>query len=86
MKPEPDGHPRILIVEDEPETADVLTQLLELKASAEVEVAKSLHDARERIRDSVYDLITLDYQLPDGHGLELLSEITSAEKHPPRSS
>jgi PAS domain S-box-containing protein len=78
-----DGNPRILVVEDEPDTADVLKQLLELKSSAEVEIAESLQVAREKIQSAAYDLITLDYQLSDGLGLELLSEITSSEAHPP---
>ncbi len=83
MRQEPDGSPRVLVIEDEPETADILKQLLELKSAARVDIAPSLENARERIRSSAYDLITLDYQLPDGFGFDLLPEITAAEQHPP---
>jgi len=83
MEPEPDGHPKILIIEDEPETADVFRQLLEVQSSAEVEIANSLDEARVRMRGSTFDLITLDYKLPDGLSLDFLSEITASEKHPP---
>lgn len=79
----PGGIPRILLVEDEPETADVLRQLLELKVSADVEIADSIRGARDRMQSSSYDLVTLDYRLPDGFSMEFLAEITSAEKHPP---
>ena len=79
----PDRNTRILIVEDEPDIADVLKQLLELKSSAEVDVAENLRTAREKMRSSAYDLITLDYQLSDGFSFELLAEITASEAHPP---
>jgi len=79
----PDRNPKILIVEDEPDIADVLKQLLELKSSAKVDVAENLRTAREKMRSSAYDLITLDYQLSDGFSFELLAEITASEAHPP---
>jgi PAS domain S-box-containing protein len=80
---EPDRNPKILVVEDEPDIADVLKQLLELKSSAVVDIAGNLQTAREKISSSSYDLITLDYQLPDGFSFELLAEVTSSEAHPP---
>ncbi len=75
---EPDRTPRILVVEDEPETAEVLKGLLELKNSAEVETTGSIRGARERIASSGFDLVTVDHKLPDGSGLDLLSELTSS--------
>ena len=75
--------PRILVVEDEAETAQLLKQLLELKTSARVESAGSLAEARALISSSEYDLVTVDHRLPDGLGMDLLAEITSDEQHPP---
>ncbi|MHB8896961.1 MAG: response regulator, partial [Candidatus Geothermincolia bacterium] len=39
--------------------------------------------AREALADATYDVVTLDYQLPDCSGLDLLDEITAIEHHPP---
>lgn len=76
-------NPRILVVEDEPEMARVLKQLLEVRSSAEVETAATLAGAREKLASNPFDLVTLDYRLPDGFGFELLTEITSSKEHPP---
>ncbi|MBU1670305.1 MAG: PAS domain S-box protein [Actinobacteria bacterium] len=75
--------PTILVIEDEAEVAQILESLLERKLSANVKTATSLSAARERLRSGAYDVITLDYKLPDGSGLELLQEIASSEDHPP---
>lgn len=74
---------RILVVEDEKTTALVIRTLLERKLSADVTVACDCASAREYLSSSTFDLVTLDYQLPDGNGLELLAEITAFEDGPP---
>lgn len=73
---------RILVVEDEEGTAAVLRRTLEKKLGAEVDVAFDCAEARGCLASS-YDLVTVDYQLTDGDGLELLREIISLEKAPP---
>lgn len=74
---------RILVVEDEKTTALAIRTLLERKLSADVTVAYDCASAREHLSSSTFDLVTLDYQLPDGNGLELLAEITALEDSPP---
>ncbi|MBN1289439.1 MAG: PAS domain S-box protein [Actinobacteria bacterium] len=73
----------ILVIEDEPETAEILASLFKHKFSAETTVAADCESARKRLVDSLFNLITLDYQLPDGTGLELLEEIESMDNPPP---
>ncbi|MBN2168432.1 MAG: response regulator, partial [Actinobacteria bacterium] len=77
------GNLKILIVEDEPETAKMLGILLKNKVSAQSEAAPSCKSAREKLSESAFDLVTLDYQLPDGDGLSLLQEIIAIEESPP---
>jgi PAS domain S-box-containing protein len=69
------GLPRILVIEDDLALAPTLKRLLKKKLGAEVVVAEDCGRARETLVSSSFDLITLDYQLPDGDGLDLLEEI-----------
>ena len=61
---------RILLVEDEPDIAEILQYNLE-KEGFEVDVEPRGDSALERIRASVPDLLVLDLMLPGLDGLEL---------------
>lgn len=62
---------RILVVEDEPDIATVLTLMLET-AGYEVAVAQTLGGARHVLAESSPPALTLlDVALPDGNGLDL---------------
>lgn len=80
---ESDGTINILIVEDELDTAKMIRLLLEKKLPAHCEIAANCETLREKLPLPSTDLITLDYQLPDGDGLTLLSEINSTSNPPP---
>lgn len=65
---------RILVVEDEVETARLLAD--RLKASGyETDVAGSVGEARKVVCDRIYSLTVLDRRLPDGDGLGLVGDI-----------
>lgn len=74
---------QVLIVDDEPKQASLLKMLLEGEFSASAEIAGDCASAREKFRPATPDIITVDYQLPDGDGLELLREINSMDSPPP---
>ncbi|MDM5271586.1 response regulator transcription factor [Sulfurovum sp. zt1-1] len=61
----------LLVVEDEHTVADQLKQLLEQERYS-CDVAYNYRDALELIDEKNYDLILLDWNLPDGDGLSLL--------------
>ncbi len=65
---------RILLIEDEPEMAAVLTTAL-TRDGAVVDHLASLGLAREALADPVHDAVLLDRRLPDGDGLALLAEL-----------
>lgn len=65
---------RILLVEDETIFAKAVKKHLE-RAKYKVDLAGDLAEAREHYKSNPPDLVLLDMRLPDGSGLDLLSEI-----------
>ncbi len=61
---------RILVVEDEPAIAELITLNLR-HAGYEVTVAHSSHEALAAIRDTLPDLVVLDWMLPGESGIQL---------------
>ena len=65
---------RILLVEDDPRSVELLCALL-TGSGHQVVPAITLRAARERLQDSPVDLVVLDLNLPDGDGFALCTEI-----------
>ncbi|MEJ5058383.1 MULTISPECIES: response regulator [unclassified Pseudomonas] len=65
---------RVLLVEDEPELAQLLANGLS-EASFAVDVAVHGMDGRRFIEDGTYELIILDVMLPGLNGWQLLQQI-----------
>lgn len=74
---------RVLVIEDSETVAGMFKELLKEEFSAEVTVATNCEEARDALSGGTFDIVTLDYRLPDGHGHELLMEITMEDDHPP---
>ena len=74
---------RILVIDDNKDTARMIAMLLERRFSASIDIQPTCADARAALASNSYDVITLDYQLPDCSGLDMLDEITAADEHPP---
>ena len=68
---------RILLVEDETIFAKAVKKHLE-RAKYKIDLAGDLAEAREHYKNNPPDLVLLDMRLPDGSGLDLLSEIKSS--------
>ncbi|HBL18188.1 MAG TPA: DNA-binding response regulator [Elusimicrobia bacterium] len=68
------AHFRILVVEDEPNTQEYITEALG-EGGFEVEAAGSLGQARTRLRSGEFDVLVIDRGLPDGDGLDLCAEL-----------
>lgn len=64
----------ILVVEDNPMNMELVTCLLESNGIEVTQAADGL-EALERIKNSLFDLILLDIQLPGMGGLEVLKHI-----------
>ncbi len=73
---------RLLVVDDEPRTAELTAELLR-RAGYAVEVAVSGSDALERVRTDSPDLMLLDYEMPDMEAPEVLDSLRSGAERMP---
>ena len=68
------GRAKILVVDDEPATLELLSQILTAEGH-EVQTTEKATDALERIKSERYSLILLDIKLPGMSGVELYQSI-----------
>jgi signal transduction histidine kinase len=74
----------ILLVEDNARHAGLIAEELETELpGAEVVHADGVEAARQAAAQRVFDLILLDYRLPDGDGLEIIRELKEARRPEP---
>jgi PAS domain S-box-containing protein len=74
---------RILVVEDDADEAASIAIFLRGRLPAEVEIARDCAGARKAMSGADFDVVTVDYRLPDGDGIALVNEFVSAGEHPP---
>jgi PAS domain S-box-containing protein len=79
---EPKAGLRVLTVDDEPDFRSLIELILKTNFKAEVITVKDCASARDALSSQKFDLMTIDYQLPDGSGLELLQEVAVIEDPP----
>ena len=72
----------ILIIEDDPVFGELLFMHLEDQGH-KPNLVRAAAEARERLARISPDAVLLDHQLPDGYGIDLLSEITGSPPAPP---
>lgn len=70
---------RVLYAEDNPQDADLTRSCFaEYAPEFEIEVAATGQQCLERLREATFDLLLLDYRLPDMVGLEVLKALSQA--------
>ncbi|MEO8170625.1 MAG: sigma-54 dependent transcriptional regulator, partial [Oxalobacteraceae bacterium] len=74
--------PRILVVDDEADLRELLEITL-VRMGLDVDSADSLAAARAHLAQNQYALVLTDMRLPDGLGIELVSEVASSCKNTP---
>jgi len=72
----------ILIIEDDPVFGELLVMHLEDRGH-QPHLVSAMAKAREKFRHTAPEAILLDQQLPDGFGIDLLTEITALPSAPP---
>lgn len=66
---------RVLIVEDNEDHARLACEFLQVAGDFVTDTAADLQALWERLAAAPYDVVTLDYNLPDGNGLKALQEL-----------
>jgi len=72
--------PKILIVDDEKDSAYIIGKILELKGY-EVESVNSGYEAIEKTKKTQFDLCLLDIKLPDINGVEVFLNLKEVNSH-----
>jgi two-component system chemotaxis response regulator CheY len=73
---------RLLVVEDSPTMRDWIATVLEdLEQPVKIDQAASGFEALRLLPRQQYDLIVTDINMPDIHGLELISFVRSDARH-----
>src|SRR5215470_7142515 len=70
----------ILMIDDEAAIRESLETLLEFEGYS-VQSAESGEEGMARLSERSFDLVLLDFALPDSYGLEVLSEIRVPDAH-----
>lgn len=73
---------QILLVDDDIELCSMLKLHLEGTLFAIADTAANITDAREKLASSRFDIIAIDYLLPDGSGFDLVEEVTAMSDPP----
>jgi two-component system copper resistance phosphate regulon response regulator CusR len=68
----------LLVVEDEPDLANAIARGLRRDGHA-VDIALTAIDADLKLRTAGYDLVCLDWSLPDGSGITLCRQLVTGE-------
>lgn len=74
--------PRVLVVDDEADLRELLEITL-VRMGLDVDSADCLQAARKHLANNEYALVLTDMRLPDGLGIELVSEVSSKCKNTP---
>ena len=75
---------RILIVDDDPQARGLIEMALaDARFRAALDVAPNVHTGLERIRKDEHDLYLIDQQLPDGNGVDLITQARTRGAHKP---
>jgi two-component system cell cycle sensor histidine kinase/response regulator CckA len=74
---------RVLIVDDDDAQAEMMREFLHISGYANIDRAANIHDFWQLLKKGPYDIILLDYKLPDGTGLDVLEQMAARGHHIP---
>jgi two-component system response regulator TctD len=72
---------RVLVVDDNIDDADTLRMILEMRREVKyiVDTANTAEEAKRKVKESHFNVLLLDLNLPDGRGPNLVRELLSID-------
>jgi len=74
---------KVLIVDDEPRVRDIFKEFCELTDSVDVDLAENGRDALDKVKNTDYDLVTMDLIMPEMAGIEAVAKIREFKPYLP---
>jgi DNA-binding response OmpR family regulator/anti-sigma regulatory factor (Ser/Thr protein kinase) len=74
-----DDHPRVLIVEDDPDVASILRMMLTQQGLG-ADIVLDAQEAKQRLSECSYVAVTMDIMLPGQDGISLIRELRNQEQ------
>ncbi len=74
---------RILVVDDDTAQAEMMREFLRLSGFKQIDRASDIHGFWQILSQHDYDIILLDYRLPDGTGLDVLDQMARRKRQIP---
>jgi DNA-binding NtrC family response regulator len=63
---------RVLTVDDDSDFLKIMKRILEALDAFQVDIAVSVDDAMDKLKDTTYDAVVSDYLMPGKNGLDFL--------------
>ena len=70
----------LLLVEDSVDLCQQVIESLAKEGRFKTDVANTANEAREKLTSNVYDVLILDYHLPDSKGLDIIRQLKDEGK------
>lgn len=73
-------HTKVLIVDDDPGSRELLSEVLAADGYFVTAVADGVAARNELAKDDAYDIVVADLRMPNGTGLDLLKHLSSRNR------
>jgi len=74
---------RVLHVDDDSDFLNTAKQILEMQSSFQVETARSVEEAKDKMKEKTFDVIASDYVMPGENGFDFLKELRDSGSNIP---
>lgn len=74
---------RVLVVDDDLAQAEMVSEFLRISGFKEIDRASNIRSLWQKLAHHEYDIVLLDYRLPDGTGLDVLDQMVRQEQEIP---
>jgi len=78
-----DNSYRVLLIDDDPDQAEMVSEYLRMSGFQQVDWVGDLHSLWDKLQTQAFDIMLLDYVLPDGTGLDALAGMAERELNIP---